>query len=164
MAASAAELRSLLGPGFQVDQASGRRQQLEQMLEAYSMMVSISSVVALFIGMFIIYVIQVERQTGEWSLVGGYAGQAVTNRRAPLTFAPDRGMTRSLVGRVSYTIDTNRSLPFEAAVRQDASGMYAKTEYSRAQGQHWRTTMAGALIRGEPGDFLESTAGTPMSR
>jgi putative ABC transport system permease protein len=49
------ELRSLLGPGFQVDPPSGRGQQFEAMLAAYSMMVNISSLFALFIGMFIIY-------------------------------------------------------------------------------------------------------------
>jgi putative ABC transport system permease protein len=50
-----AELRALLGPGFQVDVPSARGQQFEAMTAAYSMMVSISSLFALFIGMFIIY-------------------------------------------------------------------------------------------------------------
>jgi putative ABC transport system permease protein len=50
-----AELRELLGPGFQVDPPSGRGQQFEAMTSAYSIMVSISSLFALFIGMFIIY-------------------------------------------------------------------------------------------------------------
>ena len=49
------ELTTLLGPGFQVDPPSGRGQQFEAMLAAYSMMVRISSLFALFIGMFIIY-------------------------------------------------------------------------------------------------------------
>jgi putative ABC transport system permease protein len=49
------ELAGLLGPGFQVDPPSGRGQQFEAMLAAYSMMVGISSLFALFIGMFIIY-------------------------------------------------------------------------------------------------------------
>jgi putative ABC transport system permease protein len=49
------ELARLLGPGFQVDPPSGRGQQFEAMLAAYSMMVGISSLFALFIGMFIIY-------------------------------------------------------------------------------------------------------------
>ena len=55
IAQTEAELRSLLGPGFQVDPPSGRGQQFETMLAAYSMMVNISSLFALFIGMFIIY-------------------------------------------------------------------------------------------------------------
>ena len=49
------ELRTLLGPGLQVDPPSGRGQQFEAILSAYSMMISISSLFALFIGMFIIY-------------------------------------------------------------------------------------------------------------
>ena len=103
---------------------------------------------------YVLYVVQLERQTGEWVLVGGYAGEAVTSRRAPLTFAPDRGMTRSLVGRASYTIDPTRSLAFEGALRQNGRGVYTKAEYSQAHGQHWRTTVTGTLIRGEPDDFL----------
>ena len=49
------QLRALLGPGLQVDPPSGRGQQFEAILSAYSMMVNISSLFALFIGMFIIY-------------------------------------------------------------------------------------------------------------
>jgi putative ABC transport system permease protein len=49
------ELLGLLGAGFQIEPPSGRGQQFEAMLAAYSMMVSISSLFALFIGMFIIY-------------------------------------------------------------------------------------------------------------
>ena len=103
---------------------------------------------------YVLYVVQVERQTGEWVFVGGYAGEAVTDRRASLTFAPDRGMTKSVVGRASYTIDPNRSVAFETAIRQNLNGAYGRAEYSQAHGQHWRVTMAGVLIGGEPGDFL----------
>jgi putative ABC transport system permease protein len=49
------ELEALLGRGFQIEPPSGRGQQFEAMLAAYSMMVNISSLFALFIGMFIIY-------------------------------------------------------------------------------------------------------------
>ncbi len=49
------ELGALVGPGFQVDPPSGRGKQFEAMTAAYSTMVSLSSVFALFIGMFIIY-------------------------------------------------------------------------------------------------------------
>jgi putative ABC transport system permease protein len=49
------ELRRLLGPAFDIQPPSGRGQQFETMLAGYSMMVSISSAFALFIGMFIIY-------------------------------------------------------------------------------------------------------------
>lgn len=103
---------------------------------------------------YVLYVIQAERQTGEWVLVGGYAGEAVSERRAAASFAPDRGLTSSVVGRASYTIDPNRSVAFETAIRRNLSGAYGRAEYSQAYGQHWRTTVTGVVIGGEPDDFL----------
>ena len=103
---------------------------------------------------YILYVVQIERQTGEWVLVGGYAGEAVTERRGSLTFAPDRGLTRSVVGRASYTLDVNRSIAFEGAFRQNGDGEYAKLEYSEARGQHWRATLTTVGIGGHADDFL----------
>jgi hypothetical protein len=76
--------------------------------------------------------------------VAGYAGEAV----------PDRGMTRSVVARASYTIDTARSVAFETAVRQNGDGVYAKAEYFHARGQHWRATVTGVAIAGHSDDFL----------
>jgi hypothetical protein len=103
---------------------------------------------------YVLYVVQVERQSGEWVFVAGYAGEAVTVQRVALTFAPDRGLTRSIVGRASYTIDPNRSVAFETAVRQNGAGVYAKAEYSQARGQHWRATVSGVLLAGEEDDFI----------
>jgi hypothetical protein len=103
---------------------------------------------------YVLYVVQLERQSGEWVFVGGYAGEAVTRRRVSLTFAPDRGVSRAIVGRASYTIDTNRSVAFEGAVRQNGRGAYAKAEYSQARGQHWRATINLVAIGGDGDDFL----------
>jgi hypothetical protein len=103
---------------------------------------------------YVLYVVQLERQMGEWVFVAGYAGEAVTADRAALAFAPDRGLARSIVARASYTIDARRSVAIESAVRQDGEGVYAKGEYSQAQGQHWRATMTGVLIAGASDDFL----------
>lgn len=103
---------------------------------------------------YVLYVIQLERQSGEWQLVAGYAGQVVTARRALVNFAPDRGLTRALVARAAYTIGPNRSVGFEGAVRQNGRGVYSKIEYSQARGQHWRATVTGILIGGQRDDFL----------
>ncbi len=48
-------LASLLGAGFQVEQPAARAEQFQAMLSVYSMTSTISSLFALFIGMFIIY-------------------------------------------------------------------------------------------------------------
>jgi hypothetical protein len=103
---------------------------------------------------YALYVIQLERQQGEWMFVGGYAGQAVTRKRQALDFAPDRGLASAFLGRATWTIDTNRSLAFEAAARRNGDGAWLKAEYSHALGQHWRVKAAFTLIRGSPGDFL----------
>jgi hypothetical protein len=103
---------------------------------------------------YVLYVVQLERQTGEWVVVAGYAGEAVTARRTTLTFAPDRGMTRSIVARASYTIDPVRSLAFETAIRQNGAGAYGKVEYSQARGAHWRATVTAVGIGGQSDDFL----------
>jgi hypothetical protein len=103
---------------------------------------------------YVLYVIQAERQWGETSLVAGYAGEAVTIQRRNAGFAPDRGLTKAVLGRLSYTIDPNRSVAAEFAVRQNLDGAWLKGEYSQAVGGHWRVTVLGNLIGGEATDFI----------
>jgi hypothetical protein len=104
---------------------------------------------------YALYVVQLERQSGEWFFVGGYAGEWVTNEGSrAATFAPDRGLTKTLLGRAGYTIDASRSIAFEAAVRQSGDGLWMKSEYSQAFGQHWRATATATLVRGDRTDFL----------
>lgn len=103
---------------------------------------------------YVQYVVQLERMSGEWSFVGGYAGEYVTEKRAPLDFAPDRGLARAFLGRAGYTIDANRSVAFEAAVRQNGEGVWTRAEYSQLLGQHLRATASFTLIRGNQTDFL----------
>jgi hypothetical protein len=104
---------------------------------------------------YLLYVVQLERQSGEWFFVGGYGGEIVTSEALPSAdFNPDRGRTRTFLGRAGYTIDTNRSVAMEAALRQTGDGAWVKGEYSQAFGQHWRLTAGFSLIRGETTDFL----------
>ena len=103
---------------------------------------------------YVQYVIQVERHTGEWFLMGGYAGEKLTRRRSPFDFAPDRGLARALLAHAGYNLDTNRSLAFEAAIRQNGKGSWMRAQYSHALGPHWRATVGFTWIRGETGDFL----------
>jgi hypothetical protein len=103
---------------------------------------------------YVLYVVEVERQTGEWVLVGGYAGEVVTTSHAGFSFAPDRGIARSILGRASYTVDPRRTVAIEGAVRQSGAGFYVKGEYSEAFGQHWRLTLTGVGIAGDENDFL----------
>jgi hypothetical protein len=103
---------------------------------------------------YLLFVVQAERQVGEWLLLGGYNGQKITNRRSPFQFAPNRGLTEAFAGRVSYTIDANRSIAFESVVRQNGEGFLGKAEYSHGLGVHWRVIGRMVLIRGSAPDFL----------
>ncbi|HUP39128.1 MAG TPA: hypothetical protein VM115_03330 [Vicinamibacterales bacterium] len=102
----------------------------------------------------VVYVVQLERQSGELSLVAGYAGEIVTERRSSFDFAPDRGLTRAFLGRAGYTIDASSDISFEAAVRQNFDGVWIKGQYSEAIGAHWRATFAGTAIGGRERDFI----------
>ncbi len=76
------ELTRLLGSGFDVQPPAGRGRQAEAMVAGYTMMVNISSVFALFIGMFIIY--------------NSFA-TSVTERRAEIGILRALGATRGQV-------------------------------------------------------------------
>ena len=78
----------------------------------------------------------------------------MTTSHAGFSFAPDRGIARSILGRASYTVDPRRTVAIEGAVRQSGAGFYVKGEYSEAFGQHWRLTLTGVGIAGDENDFL----------
>jgi len=103
---------------------------------------------------YLLYVFQAERQFGECLVIVGYVGEWVSVRRTTPGFAFDRGLTKALLGRVSYTIDPNRSLALDAAVRQDASGSWVRAEYSQASGEHLRLTARVTWIRGGASTFF----------
>ena len=105
-------------------------------------------------GNYGIYVIEIERQAGEWMLTGGYAGDANGSAVEPLAFDPDRALAPAIVGRAAYTVDPRRTITVEGAARRNGDGQYVKADYSHAIGQRWRVTAAGVILAGAPDDFL----------
>jgi hypothetical protein len=101
-----------------------------------------------------LYVIQLEQQSGEWLFLGGYAGEAVTRAGSIASFSPERGVSRSILGRVSRNIGVNRTFAVEGAVHQDGGGAYGKAQYSQAYGQHWRATATAVVLGGRSDDFF----------
>ncbi len=83
---------------------------------------------------YVIYVIQFERQIKELSIVAGYAGDAITARTPTLQFSPELGFARAVLAHAQYTIDSNRSVSVDAAVRQNGQGSWLRAEYSQAFG------------------------------
>jgi putative ABC transport system permease protein len=97
IAAAEQQLAALLGPGFQVEPPSGRGQQFEAMLAAYSMMVGISSLFALFIGMFIIYNSFAIAVTQRRSEIGILRALGATRRQIRWLFLGESAIT-GLIG------------------------------------------------------------------
>jgi hypothetical protein len=103
---------------------------------------------------YVLYVIELERQIGEWSLVGGYSGEKILTPRPFPAFAPDRGLARAWLGRASYTIGANRSVAFEGAQRANGDGTWVSLEYSETSESNLRTTISATFIAGKDNDFL----------
>ena len=104
---------------------------------------------------FVLYVVQLERTVKEWVFVGGYSGEVVQrDSHNPLLFSPDRGLAKAFLGRASFNWDANTTLSVDAAVRQNGAGSLVRFEYSKAIGQHWRTTAGVSWLRGDRDDFL----------
>jgi putative ABC transport system permease protein len=93
------EIGAIVGPGFQVEPPSGRGQQFEAMLAAYSMMVGISSLFALFIGMFIIYNSFSIAVTQRRSEIGILRALGATRRQVRWLFLGESAVT-GLVGSI----------------------------------------------------------------
>jgi hypothetical protein len=101
-----------------------------------------------------LYVIQLEQQSGEWLLIGGYAGETVTREGSTASFSPQRGVSRSILGRVSRNVGVTRTIAIEGALHQNGRGAYGKTQYSQAYGQHWRATATAVVLGGRSDDFF----------
>jgi putative ABC transport system permease protein len=91
------DLAGALGPGFQVAPPSSRGQQFEAMTAAYSVMVNISSLFALFIGMFIIYNSFAIAVTQRRSEIGILRALGATRRQIRTLFLVESAAT-GLVG------------------------------------------------------------------
>src|SRR5579872_767596 len=104
---------------------------------------------------YALYVMELEREVGEWSFVAGYAGEVVTASKPNLLqFAPDRGFARTFLGHANYNLGPTRSIGVETAIRQNGKGLWLQCEYSQSLGQHWRATAGFTWIHGNPSDFL----------
>jgi hypothetical protein len=69
-------------------------------------------------------------------------------------FSFERGLTRAFTAHGGYTIDTNRSVSFEGAAKQNGRGVWLQASYTQAFGQHWKAIIGFAWIRGSETDFI----------
>jgi putative ABC transport system permease protein len=152
-----AALRKLLGPGFTIDPPEGRGRQFESLLGVYTFAVNISSLFALFIGMFIIYnsfAIAVTQRRGEIGILralGATRGQIRTLFLAESAIA---GLTGSAIGvGIGLLFARNLSL-FTAGMMEQMFGVAQNVQEVRldvrflvfALAMGAATSMVAALI------------------
>ena len=100
-----------------------------------------------------LYVVQLERQFGEASIVGGYSGEAVTRRREWLDSLRTGGWRAQFMGRAGSpdrpaTEHGRVGDPAEAEKHVDAVQVS-----SQSYGRNWRAIAGFTLIRGDALDF-----------
>jgi putative ABC transport system permease protein len=88
-----AKLRTALGPGFQVDPPSSRGEQFEATSHIYTLASNITSVFALFIGMFIIYNTFAIAVTQRRSEIGILRALGATRRQIRTLFLMESAIT-----------------------------------------------------------------------
>jgi putative ABC transport system permease protein len=107
-----AKLRALLGPGFEVQPPSSRGEQFEQTSRIYSLASNITSVFALFIGMFIIYntfAIAVTQRRSEIGILRALGATRSQIRTLFLAEGAIAGLTGSVLG-VAFGIGLARAM------------------------------------------------------
>ncbi len=103
---------------------------------------------------YVLWVAQLERQIREWVIAGGYAGQSVFDYRYPISFDPERGLTKTFLAKAVYNLDAPTSFSIETATRLSGRGTWTTAEYSRQVADHWRLIGGITVIAGNRNDFL----------
>ncbi len=98
-----AHLQAALGAGLQVDPPSSRGAQFEAMAQVYSMTANVTSIFALFIGLFLIYntfSIAVSQRRGEIGVLRGLGASRALVKRLFLMESAIAGLAGSMAGIV----------------------------------------------------------------
>jgi putative ABC transport system permease protein len=127
----AAAVRIALGPGFEVEPPSARGAHFEALLRGYTMSLNISSLFALFIGMFIIYnsfaiaVTQRRAEIGILRALGATQGQI---RALFLGESAVAGLAGSAAGVAAGAAMAQASARFIGGLLQDVFGVAQQVE------------------------------------
>lgn len=108
-----------LGPGFQVDPPSSRGRQYEAVLQVYSISMTISSLFALFIGMFIIYNTFAIAVTQRRTEIGILRALGATRRQIRTLFLVES----AILGSVGAMLGCGAGLVLARAMVGPISGM-----------------------------------------
>ena len=129
-------LASVLGPGFQVEQPAARAEQFQALLSVYSMTSTISSLFALFIGMFIIYNAFAIAVTERRSEIGILRALGATRRQIRTLFLAESavaGLLGSLAGVVVGAIMARSMAGYVGGMLEGIYGIAERAEEVSAE-------------------------------
>jgi putative ABC transport system permease protein len=140
-----AALGQALGPGFQVDVPAARSRQFDSLLHVYSFMVNLTSLFALFVGLFIIHNTFVIAVTERRSEIGVLRALGASSRRILALFLIE-GAIAGLIGSAAGIVLGG----LVARVMASSIGDIMQAHYGIAERAH--------EIRFEPGLILSAVA------
>jgi putative ABC transport system permease protein len=118
------ELAALLGAGFEIQSPVTRGRQAEAMLAGYTVMVSISSAFALFIGMFIIYNAFAIAVTQRRSEIGILRALGATRRQIRWLFLGESAIVGTIGSLLGLLLGIAIARGATAAISQIAGDLY----------------------------------------
>src|SRR5665213_9823 len=146
LAEGSAKLRALLGPGYEVEPPSSRGEQFEATSRIYALASDITSVFALFIGMFIIYntfAIAVTQRRGEIGILRALGATRSQIRTLFLTESAIAGLVGTLAG-VAFGIAIARAMAgYIGSLLADVYGVAQQPE--RLEIDPWLLAIAVAM-------------------
>jgi putative ABC transport system permease protein len=141
------KLQALLGPGYQVESPNARGQQFESLSRIYAMTANITSLFALFIGMFIIYNTFSIAVTQRRSEIGILRALGATRRQIRALFLTEgavAGLAGSLAGIAAGILIARGVSGYIGAMLGEIYGVAQKAEELSTNPK----LLAGALIIG----------------
>ncbi len=144
-----AKLKSALGPGFQVEPPSSRGEQFEATSHIYTLASNITSVFALFIGMFIIYNTFAIAVTQRRNEIGILRALGATRRQIRTLFLVESAIT-GLIGTlagVGFGILMARAMAgYIGGLMQEVYGLAQSTESIRVEPWLIATAIAMGVV------------------
>lgn len=141
------ELGTMLGPGLQVEPPAARGQQFESMLTAYTIMIRISSVLALVIGMFIIYNSFAIAVTQRRSEIGILRALGATRRQIRWLFLGESVVTGLVGSAAGIVLGLVIARGIAASIAGVITDVYGVAQYAQDVAAN-PSVLVGALAMG----------------
>jgi hypothetical protein len=102
----------------------------------------------------LLFVIGVDKNWGDWSIIAQYAGQKVNDRFANAAIFPDLGVRSTLICRVERTLGSSRSFEMKGALRLLDGDFFVQPLYSMVLSNSWRVKLGATIFAGSRFGYL----------